>query len=217
LAVKPYIPGDEVLKLEFLINEQNNGLDSLLKEAFVSFELNKIPTARFTFIATNPDIEKKDKIPADDIKENDEITFNVVTEKEKKLFFKGFIKSAEKAHDGNTTTVKIECKDKSFQLTVPSAQTETNNQTFDDKLQLFTKKLELGPGMSGKDWGKEKITHNSNTVPWDFLLGYLDSVGISTAGRNGVFNGVDILAAPPEEKYLADNAINLFQFSGKAD
>lgn len=43
MPVQPYIPTDDLLKLEFLTDGKNNDLDTLLKEAQVTFELNKIP------------------------------------------------------------------------------------------------------------------------------------------------------------------------------
>jgi phage baseplate assembly protein gpV len=217
MPIKPYIAEDEVLHLEILVKDKNDGLDTLLKEAHVHFELNKIPLAKFTFIASNKDVDKKETFPSDSLKENDEITFNVITKKEKKTLFKGVIKATEKVQDGNFINIKIECKDIAFDMTLPSTEPETNNQTFEDKLKLFTKKLKLNDELSGKDWGKEKITHNSATLPWDFVLGYLDSVGVFVSIKNGEFNGIDLLKAPPTEKYFAENGINVFSFTGKSD
>jgi phage baseplate assembly protein gpV len=217
MPIKPYIAEDEVLHLEILVKGKNDGLDTLLKEAHIHFELNKIPLAKFTFIASNRDVDKKETFPSDALIENDEITFNVITKKEKKTLFKGVIKATEKVQDGNFVNIKIECKDIAFDMTLPSTEPETNNQTFEDKLKLFTKKLKLNDELSGKDWGKEKITHNSATLPWDFVLGYLDSVGVFVSIKNGEFNGVDLLKTPPTEKYLAENGINVFSFTGKSD
>jgi hypothetical protein len=185
MPIKPYIDEDEVLKLEILVKDKNDGLDTLLKEAHVHFELNKIPSAKFTFIASNKDVDKKETFPSDALKENDEITFYVTIKKEKKTLFKGVIKATEKVQDGNFINIKIECKDIAFDMTLPSTEPETNNQTFEDKLKLFTKNLKLNDELSGKDWGKEKITHNSATLPWDFVLGYLDSVGVFVSIKNG--------------------------------
>ncbi|HSD13524.1 MAG TPA: hypothetical protein VLB74_02630, partial [Flavobacterium sp.] len=111
MPIKPYIDEDEVLKLEILVKDKNDGLDTLLKEAHIHFELNKIPSAKFTFIASNRDVDKKETYPSDSLKENDEITFNVTVKKEKKTLFKGIIKAVEKVQDGSFTNIKIECKD----------------------------------------------------------------------------------------------------------
>lgn len=217
MAIQPFIKNDEVLKVEVLIANKNDGLDALLKEANIHFELNKIPTGKFVFVATNLEVNKKDQLPSDSLKENDEITFNIFSGKEKKTLFKGFIKSIEKIQDGSNLNVKIECKDQAHELTFPSSEAETNEQSFEDKLKLFTKKLKLNDELSGKDWGKEIITHNTNIPPWDFILGFLDSIGIVIALRNGEFNGVDILKTPATEKYFAESGINVHSYSGKTD
>jgi phage baseplate assembly protein gpV len=217
MPIKPYISSDEVLKYEFLIANKNDGLDNLLKEGHIHFELNKIPSAKFTFIASNLDLGQKDKLPSDVLKENEEIKFDIFSDKKKKTLFKGIIKAVEKVQNGNSLTIKIECKDIAYEMTLPSTAPETNNQTFEDKLQLFAKKLQLNDELSGKEWGKEKITHNSTTLPWDFVLAYLDSVGVFVSIKNGEFNGVDLLKSPPAEKYFAENGINVFSFTGKSD
>jgi phage baseplate assembly protein gpV len=217
MPIEPYIATDEVLKLEILVNGENDGLDTLLKEAMVHFELNRIPSAKFTFIASNLDIETAATFPSDDLQVNDEVTFNITVDKEIKTLFKGIIKVTEKVQDGNNINIKIECKDIANSMTLPSTATETNQQTFDDKVSLFTTGLTLNDEMSGKDWGQEIITHNSATLPWDFVLAYLDSVGVFVSIKNGEFNGVDILKPPPTEKYFAENGINVFSFTGKSD
>ena len=63
--LRPFFPSESLLKLEFLIDEKKTGLDSLLKEASISFELNKIPTAKFTFISQQLTIDPKEKLPTD--------------------------------------------------------------------------------------------------------------------------------------------------------
>lgn len=45
----------------------------------------------------------------------------------------------------------------------------------------------------------------------------MDSVGVFVSIKNGEFNGVDLLKTPPTEKYLAENGINVFSFTGKSD
>lgn len=217
MPVTPYIATEEVLRVEVLIGTDNNGLDTLLTDARINFELNKIPSAKFTFLASNYDLDNKMALPSDKLQVDQEITFDIFSGDKKKTLFKGFIKSVEKLQAGNYINVKIECKDKAHAMTLPSTEAETNDQTFDDKLKLFTKGLTLNSSLSGKGWGKEKITHNTNTCPWDFVLSYLDSIGVFVAVRNGEFNGVDILETPSSEKYLAENGINVFAFSGKSD
>lgn len=74
-----------------------------------------------------------------------------------------------------------------------------------------TNKIEL----QGQSWEDEQITRNLHTIPWDYLVGFLDSVGMMVNVRNSEFNALDILGAVPEEKYAAENGINVFTFSGR--
>lgn len=216
MPIQPYIHDGGVLKFEILVADKNDGLDSLLIDAEIHFELNKIPSAKFRFAASNKDVVNEAQLPSDTLKENDEITFNIYSGENKKILFKGIIKSVEKVQSDNQIYSKIECRDKSFTMTFPSSEPETNEQTFDDKLQLFTKNLQVDSSLTGKEWGKEKITHNSSTLPWDFVLAYLDSIGVMIAARNGELKGADILQTDTE-KYFAENGINVFSFSGKSD
>lgn len=216
MSIKPYIVNDDVIKFEFLVKDKNDGLDSLLKDAQINFELNKIPSAKFTFVASNIEVNKEELLPSDSLKENTELVFNVSVGKEKKTLFKGIIKSVEKSQANDSIISKIECKDIALEMTFPSKEAETNDETFDDKFKKFIGKSKVGKNLSGA-WGSEKITHNSSTLPWDFVLSYLDSVGILLSVKNGELNGIDVVAEPPLEKYAAENGINVFSFSGKSD
>lgn len=216
MSIKPYTPDDDVLKFEFKVGDSNNGLESLLKEASINFELNKIPTAKFTFVASNIEVNKKELLPSDSLKENDEIEFIITVGKSKETLFKGIIKSVEKNQSDNSITTKIECKDKALAMTFPIKEGETNDESFADKFKKFAGELEIGNNLSG-GWDSEKITHNSTTLPWDFVLSYLDSVGIQLAVKNGKLNGVDLKKNDDIEKYAAENGINVFSFSGKND
>lgn len=216
MPIKPYTPEDDVLKMEFLVAGTNDGLDSLLKEASINFELNKIPTAKFTFVASNSEVTKNELVPSNSLKENTEIEFVVTVSKSKKTLFKGIIKSVEKIQNEETITTRIECKDKALEMTFPIKEAETNDETFDDKFKKYVGQLEIGSNLSGS-WGSEKITHNSSTLPWDFVLSYLDSVGIQLAVKNGKLEGVDLTKTAPTEKFTAENGINVFSFSGKKD
>lgn len=216
MPIKPYIPEDDVLKYEFKVSGANNGLDSLLKDATINFELNKIPSAKFSFVASNIEVNKDELLPSDSLKENAEIEFIISIGKEKKTLFKGKIKSVEKIQNNDSITTKIECKDLALAMTFPLEEQETNEQTFKDKFTKIVGKLKVGTGLSGS-WESEKITHNTSTVPWDFVVSYLDSVGVLLAVKNGELSGVDYVKAPATEKYVAENGINVFSFSGKND
>lgn len=221
-TIKPFYPSDTLLKLEFKVNGKNTGLDSLLKDATIHFELNKIPFAKFTFISSKRDQDKKEELPIDVLikKPEDpllEIEVNIGFEGKSETFFKGIIKSLDTQEDNEQCIVKIECKDKGYSLTLPTKEKENNNQTFEEKLTLFTKGLTLSDNLQGQEWGKENITHNTATMPWDYLIGYLDAVGMPIALRNSNFTGIDILKEKKEIVYMAENGTNVFAFSGKTD
>ncbi|TGD57498.1 phage baseplate assembly protein V [Flavobacterium humi] len=221
-TVKPFYPSETLLKLEFLINNKNTGLDSLLKEATVHFELNKIPFAKFTFIASQPSTDSTEKLPIDALTRNPtdpplEIEVKVTFENKSETLFKGIIKSLDKQIENAQIVAKIECKDVGYKLSQSSKEVENNNQTFEDKLTLFTKGLVLSENLQGQAWGKENITHNTSTVPWDYLIGFLDSIGMLVSLRNSNFSGIDIVNGKKEVAYLAENGINVFAFSGKID
>jgi phage baseplate assembly protein gpV len=221
-TVKPFYPSETLLKLEFLINNENTGLDSLLKDATVHFELNKISFAKFTFISSKRDPDSKEKLPIDVFirKPEDpplEIEVKVSFEKKSETLFKGIIKSLDSQDAENQSVVKIECKNKAYRLSLPSKEAENNNQTFEDKLTVFAKDLKLSDNLKGQEWGKEHITHNTSTVPWDYLIGFLDEVGMMVSVRNDDFIGIDILSPKKEISYMAENGINVFAFSGKVD
>ncbi|HAO05416.1 MAG TPA: hypothetical protein DCQ50_00220 [Chryseobacterium sp.] len=219
MPVQPYIPTDDLLKLEFLTEGKNNGLDTLLKQAQVVFELNKIPFAKFTFIASNPDVDAKTDLPTDLLKKGQNIEVKITVNKKSQTLFKGFVKSIEKSISESAVTVKIECKDQAYQLTKPSNESDNSTETFKTKLDRFlsqanvTNKIES----KGQSWEEEYITRNLHTIPWDYLVGFLDSVGMLVKVRNGEFSTLDILETVPEEKYTAENGINVFTFSGRED
>ncbi|MEO8516522.1 MAG: phage baseplate assembly protein V [Flavobacterium sp.] len=221
-TVKPFYPSETLLKLEFLINNKNTGLDSLLKEATVHFELNKISFAKFTFLSSKREQNSTEKLPIDVLsrKPTDpplEIEVKIAFENKSETLFKGIIKSLDSQESNDLSIIKIECKDKAYRLALSTKEVENNNQTFEDKMTLFAKDLVLSDTLQGQEWGKEHITHNTSTVPWDYLIGFLDSIGMPIALRNANFTGIDILKEKKEITYLAENGINVFSFSGKTD
>lgn len=216
MPVKPYIQEDDVLKFEFKVSGTSNGLESLLKDASINFELNKVPTAKFSFVASNIEVNKDELLPSDSLKENENIEFIITTGNEKKTLFKGKIKSVEKIQYNNSITTKIECKDLALAMTFPLEEKETNDEDFKTKFNKIKGDLKVGRGLTGA-WESEKITHNTSTIPWDFIVSYLDSVGILLSVKNGELNGIDYTTTSQTEKYVAENGINVFSFSGKAD
>ncbi|MBB4804812.1 phage baseplate assembly protein gpV [Chryseobacterium defluvii] len=219
MPVQPYIPAEDLLTLEFLVDGKSNGLDALLKEGQVAFELNKIPFAKFTFTASDPNVDPETTLPADELKKGQKIELKVTVDKKNQTLFKGFIKSIEKNISGECVTVKIECKDDAYQLTTPSETPDNSSETFKTKLDAFLSKAKVANKLDVKEkgWEEEMITRNLHTIPWDYLVGFLDSIGIWVAVRNGEFGGIDVLGSVPEEKYAAENGINVFSFSGRED
>jgi phage baseplate assembly protein gpV len=216
MAFQPNSPINEVLKLEFLIDGINTGLDTVLLDAAVHFELNKVPFAKFTFLGSNT-TDTGEKLPSQKFKENQKIEFNIKVNSEKKTLFNGIIKAIEEGKDGQKNTLKFECKDASFHLTLKYDYAENNDQSFDDKVELFTKNFGITNNLTLGPSGEEKITHDTNVCPWDYIVGFADSIGIMLAARNGEFNGVNVLEPDSEAKYFAENGSNIFSFSGKTD
>lgn len=221
-TVKPFFPSDTLLKLEFLINGENTGLDNLLRDATIQFELNRIPLAKFTFVSSQKNIDSDEVLPIDSLTRNPadpplEIEVKIAFEKQPETIFKGIIKSLDKQIEDTQIVAKIECKDIALRLSQSSTEEENNNQTFEDRLVQFTSDLTLSSNLTAQSWGEEHITHNNTTVPWDYLIGFLDSIGMMTALRNSEFNGIDILEAAAEAVYMAENGINVFAFTGRLD
>jgi phage baseplate assembly protein gpV len=221
-TIQPYYPTNSLLKMEFLIDGENTGLDSLLKEATVHFELNKIPFAKFTFVATQESIDSDKELPINSLTRDTSetplgIEVKITFENQSQTLFKGIIRSLNKQVENNQITAKIECKDIALRLSLSSTEEENNNQTFEDKLTLFASDLVVSENLTGQEWGQEHITHNTTTVPWDYLIGFLDSIGMMVSLRNGNFTGIDILNPENQISYLAENGINVFDFSGRVD
>ncbi|WP_417354306.1 phage baseplate assembly protein V [Flavobacterium sp.] len=221
--LQPYYPSsDTLLNLEFLINGVNTGLDVLLKEATIQFELNRIPLAKFTFVDAANHVEEEEELPINSLTRNAgdppiAIEVKVNFEGSSETIFKGIIKSLDKRIEGDQITAKVECKDIALQLTQSSSEEENNNQTFGDKLTLFTRDLTVSDNLTNQPWSEEQITHNTSTTPWDYLIGFLDSIGMMVALRNTEFTGIDILDTNHEPSYKAENGINVFTFNGRID
>jgi phage baseplate assembly protein gpV len=220
--VQPFYPSETLLKLEFLINGENKGLDSLLTEGKVHFELNKIPFAKFTFTCDEEDFNKNGDSPLQSLNRAEgttpiEIEVKIAVENEMKTLFKGVIKSLDIEHENCNVVAKIECKDVALRLSQSSTEEENNNQTFGDRLTSFTNNLEVSDNLIGQSWSEEQITHNNTAVPWDYLIGFLDSIGMLVALRNGILTGIDIVNPETTAAYMAENGINVFAFTGRVD
>jgi phage baseplate assembly protein gpV len=221
-TVKPFYPDDSLLKLEFLINGVNQGLDSFLTEGKVHFELNKIPFAKFTFICSEEDFKENQDSPIQSLNRPEgstaiEIEVKIAFEKEMKTLFKGIIRSLDIEHENCNVVARIECKDIALRLSQTSSEAENNNQTFGERLTTYTNDLQLSDNLLNQSWSEEQITQNNNAVPWDYLIGFLDSIGMLVALRNTEFTGVDIVNPETTATYMAENGINVFAYTGRVD
>jgi phage baseplate assembly protein gpV len=221
-GVQPFYPFETLLKLEFLINGENKGLDSLLTEGKVHFELNKIPFAKFTFTCAEEDFNQNGNSPLQSLNRAQgtapiEIEVKIAVENDMKTLFKGVIKSLDLEHENCNVVAKIECKDVALRLSQSSTEEDNNNQTFGDRLTAFTNNLEVSDNLIGQSWSEEQITHNNTAVPWDYLIGFLDSIGMLVSLRNAVLTGIDIVNPKTTAVYVAENGINVFAFTGRVD
>lgn len=212
MADSPYIPEYKNLQLEILVNGTNNGLGTLLKKLKVHYELNKIPSAKLHFISSNPQLESKgNSLKSDSLAITDEIEINVNTGNESKGIFKGIIQKIERnAEPTAGFETKIECKDIAVKLT---SQMETEiEEAFGDKMNRFLNEAGMSNAVEFDSWSEEIVSKASDTLPWDYLLSYLDSLGLMTTIRDGVFTVVNLAKDPEETSYLAQNGSNVFEF-----
>lgn len=220
-SIQPFSPDEAPLKIDFLIDGINAGLDSFLKEGTIHFELNKIAFAKFTFIATQESVDEEN-LPIDSLNRNSNasplnIEVKINYKNNSVTFFKGIIKSVEKQNTDSQITAKIECKDQGFTLTKPIDVNENNTEVFSDRLEKYVSNGNLTLDISENySFLNEVITHNAATVPWDYLVGFLDSVGLMTGLRNGTLKTIDV-SKTETEKYVAENGANIFSFSAKKD
>lgn len=221
-SIKPFYPSDTLLKMEFLINGVNKGLDVFLTEGKVHFELNKIPFAKFTFTCSEDDFKGAQSSPIQSLNRGQgtvpiTIEVKISFEKEMKTLFKGVVKSLDIEHENCNVVAKIECKDVALRLTQTSSEAENNNQPFGERLTTYTNDLQLSENLSGQSWSEEHITQNNTAVPWDYLIGFLDSIGMLVGLRNTEFTGIDIVNPEITTAYMAENGINVFAYTGRVD
>ncbi|MBD8082303.1 phage baseplate assembly protein V [Chryseobacterium caseinilyticum] len=220
--IRPFYPDETLLKLEFFIDGENKGLDNFLSEGKVHFEMNKIPFAKFTFLCAEEDFKEGSNSPLQTLNRPRtstprSIEVKIASQNEMKTLFKGVIRSLDIQHQNNNVVAKIECKDIALNLLQTSNADQNDTENFEDKLTNYTSNLSLDSNLSGQNWGREHITHNRTTSPWDYLVGFLDSVGMPVVLRNAEFNCVDINSGEKEIRYRAENGINIFAFNGKVD
>jgi len=213
MAESPYIPNYRNLQLEILVNGTNKGMDTLLKRLKVQYELNKIPSAKLHLVSSNPQLESNDDLlKSESLAIYDEIEINVSTGKEPKCLFKGIIHKIERhAEPSAGFETKIECKDIAVNLTTQK-QVETD-EVFGDKMDRFLKEVGMSNAVEYESWSEELVSKSQHATPWDYLLSYLDSVGVMTTIREGIFTVVNTKEDPDDTTYLAQNGINIFELN----
>jgi hypothetical protein len=217
MPVIPYTPEYPTLQLEILINGSNNGLHVLLKKMYISYELNKIPSAKLYFISSNPEVASEDDgLESDMLRITDEIEIRTNSGESVETLFKGIIYRSERSAEGaEGFETKIECKDIAIRLT--SQQEVVPDENFTDKMQRFLNEIGMDNDVDLDIFGEESISKTRNTTPWDYLLSYLDSLGKPTTIREGVFKTIDITSGADNSSYLALNGVNVFEFEAKEE
>lgn len=213
----PYIPDYNVLQLEILVNDSNNGLHTLLKKLEVNYELNKIPSAKLYFISSNPDQGAEESaMESDNLNVTDTIEIITNTGEDTETLFKGVIYRSERyAEPSGGFETKIECKDVAVNLT--SQQEVVGDETFTEKMDRFLTEVGMTNEVDLSAWGEETVSKGQHVMPWDYLVCYLDSLGLYTTIREGVFTVMNSTETPEAPTYLAQNGVNVFEFEAQQE
>ena len=200
-----------------MVNGNDKGLHTLFKEGWIKFEVNKVSLAKFTFIATETDASKV----ITSLQQNtngDVVELEVLIKyhQEDRVLYRGVVKSFHKEITPSQTVVKIECKDIANELTKSSVEVFSGD-SFEDIISTyvhnFSIKLENIDIVQGKD---EVISQHPNTVPWDYIISYLDNLGYLVGVENGKMRIIDIDDVS-DVKYNAEYGVNIFSFSVKTE
>ncbi len=205
-------------------------LDTLLKDAFVQYEIGKVAFAKFTFIQLETDQVEESKNPLNSLlkpKEDNsphELELSVLFEGEKKIMFSGIVKSVVRELDNHINIVKIECKDKAHFLTLPYKMDDKeakdfNNKKLRDKFKFFLNKFKvtMDDTVLSDACFDEMLTYNNNSTPWEYMNSFLDAVGYLPVTRENTIVCTNLHQLENVESYVAENGINVFSFSGKMD
>ncbi len=217
MAVIPYIPTATNLEYEILLNDSISGLHTVLKKASVHYELNKIPFAKLHFIASNPDTTEDDDLLKNAvIAVNDIIEIKVRNGEDPVTLFRGMVFKLEKNVDPEAGfETKIECKD--IAVNLMSQQEVIPDETFNDKMTRFLNHISVENQVTLEVGGDETVSKTSNVTPWDYIVSYLDALGMMTTLREGIFSAFDSTAEVEEAVYVAKNGVNVFEFEGREE
>lgn len=214
MPIQPYLPKDDLVKIEFLIDGVADHLHPNFIKGEVVFELNKLPVAKFTFENFNTEGQS-----VNHLKKGQDIEVQINTNENMQTLFKGFIRSIEKRMSGGAFTTIIECEDIAYELTKSSEIPDFDSHTFKEKLNEFLSRFNVENQMQYQNgsWENEYHLRLAPTTPWNYLAGFLDASGMMVNVRNGAFRTLDILNRTPDEKFTAEIGTNIFSFSCKED
>ncbi|WP_299336102.1 phage baseplate assembly protein V [uncultured Psychroserpens sp.] len=214
MPLEPFIPSQSTLNIQILINGELSGLHTFLKKVDCHYEFNKIPFAKLLFISSNPDTtSEEDLLESDTLAVTDAIEIQVSEGNETKTLFKGMVYRLERNVGSNCGfETKVECKDVCVNLM--SQQDVVADETFSTKMDRFLNHLQISNEVDLQVGGDEIVSKTSNTTPWDYILSYLDTLGLMTTIKEGVFKAFDSTAQAFQPLYLAENGVNVFEFEG---
>lgn len=214
MPLEPYVPTQSTLDIEISLNGERSALHTFLKKADCHYELNKIPFAKLLFISSNPDTTSEDDLlESDTISVTNEIEIKINEGSEPKILFKGIVYRIERIVGGNCGfETMVECKDVCVNLM--AQQDVVPDENFEAKMNRFLDHLTIPNEVEMEVGQDEIVSKTSNTSPWDYILSYLDALGLMTTIKEGIFKAFNSTAEAPEAKYLAENGINVFEFEG---
>lgn len=218
----PYIAQNTLNDIEIYVNSINNGLGLLFKEAIIIEEANKISTAKIKFAGSNLVTEGIEKPALNDLNiyEDNQIRHITVVIKNDQTnikIFEGIIKSYNKQIEGQEIIIHIECKDACFKLTHHLPTSNIEEPSFEDTTLHYIQYANVAvDNLYILEGRKEQIQINPSIAPWDYVVAYADSIGYWTTVKHGTIKFVDF-NVPKDSLFLADNAINVFDFKAKLD
>ncbi|WP_111709999.1 phage baseplate assembly protein V [Lutibacter citreus] len=219
MSITPYIPKYKVLQIEIHIDGVLTELHTYLKKVEIHYELNKIPSAKLRFIEANPDIGSgKQYLEKVSLEINKLIEIKISSNEGMKTIFKGMIFRLEKnVYPEVGFEIKLDCKDTSINLIAELEQVA--NENFETKMNRFLQKVNVTKNGSVdlETYGEEIVTKNPGTSAWDYIVGYMDSLGFMTNMREGEYNIYNSIEPEKTIKYVAKNGTNVFEFEAKEE
>lgn len=219
-TISPYVPANSEFLLDFFIDGRQQDLAELFKKAELRFDLNEIPRATFHFKTDQKKTAEQKQLMFRTFSKKPDGTplsleVHITTDGKTQTLFKGIVKSVETRIENEDVLLTVECLENGYALLKNFAGSASGNLAFDHYLQ--TNLAEAGLDFTSDErysFLTETLTKSPATLPWTFLVNYLNLVGIMPAVRNGQFSLIDLLQPIPE-KYVAEGGTNVFSFKAK--